>query len=76
MNRISDSPCLELSEFSESLHWLEKSEIEIEANEIRLELPEIEIELDEINTDWLECEIELKLPELSESSIIPANRTE
>jgi hypothetical protein len=77
VNRIPDSMYpLEKSEFSDSLHWPECSEIEIELNEIRLELPEIELELDEINLDWLECEIKLDLPEFSESSIIPEHWTE
>lgn len=68
VNRISDSPCLELSEFSESLQCPE-----IELDEVNLVWPEIELELDEISLDWLECEIEI---EVDESSIIPANRTE
>ena len=57
---ISDSIYrLEKSEFSDSFHYAGET----------LVWPEIELELDEANMDWLQ------ISELSESPIIPADRT-
>lgn len=56
------SPCLELSEFSDSSYIPDIPD--------SIYWPEIELELDEVNMDWLQ------VSEFSESPIIPANRTE